>query len=155
MKFPKYRRHKKIYARVVLNGREIHLGLYDSPESKANYERVVSEWLQTGRKTPRPKRLATVRKQREESGEDRVLTITELAVRYFEHARTYYVKNGQPTSEAVFPTKCRHGILRIAWLTLYSVGHRFSAFSTPPFFQNLVRNGAMAGRHALRKAAPG
>lgn len=99
MKVPKYRRHKKIYARVVLNGREIHLGLYGSAESKANYERVVSEWLQSGRKTPRAKRLATVRKHRDESGEDRVLTVTELAVRYFEHARAYYVKNGQPTSE--------------------------------------------------------
>ena len=49
VRVPKYRRHKKIYARVVLNGREIHLGLYGSPESKANYERVISEWLQTGR----------------------------------------------------------------------------------------------------------
>ena len=99
MKVPKYRRHKKIYARVVLNGREIHLGPYGSPESKANYERVVSEWLQSGRKTPRPKRLATVKKQQDESGDDRVLTVTELAVRYFQHARTYYVKNGNPTSE--------------------------------------------------------
>jgi integrase len=99
VKVPKYRRHKKIYARVVLNGREIHLGPYGSPESKANYERVVSEWLQSGRKTPRPKRLATVKKQQDESGDDRVLTVTELAVRYFQHARTYYVKNGNPTSE--------------------------------------------------------
>jgi hypothetical protein len=43
VKVPKYRRHKKIYARVVLNGREIHLGLYGSPESKSAYERTVAE----------------------------------------------------------------------------------------------------------------
>jgi len=50
VRVPKYLRHKDKYARVILNGREIHLGLYGSPESKANYERVISEWLQTGRK---------------------------------------------------------------------------------------------------------
>ncbi len=89
VRVPKYRRHKKIYARVVLNGREIHLGLYGSPESKANYERVISEWLQTGRKAPRPKRLETIKKHRDESGDDAPLTLTELAVRYFKHAQAY------------------------------------------------------------------
>ncbi len=96
---PKYRRHKKIYARVVLNRREIHLGLYGSPESRAAYERAVAEWLQTGRKTPRPKRLATAKRERDALGLDGVLTITELAVKYFEFAQGYYVKNGEPTTE--------------------------------------------------------
>lgn len=100
VKVPKYRRHKKIYARVVLNGREIHLGRYGSPESKANYERVVSKWLQTGRKAPLPKRLATQKKLRDESGDDdTILTITELCVKYFTYAKTYYTKAGKPTSE--------------------------------------------------------
>ena len=80
MRVPKYLRHKKNYARVILNGREVHLGVYGSPESKANYERVVSEWLQSGRKAPRPKRVATLKKLREEQGDD-VLTITELCVK--------------------------------------------------------------------------
>jgi integrase len=100
VKVPKYRRHKKNYARVVLNGREVHLGVYGSPESKANYERVVSEWLQSGRKTPRPKRVATLKKLREEQGDD-VLTITELCVKYFKYAKSYYTKAGNPTSEVV------------------------------------------------------
>ena len=101
VRVPKYLRHKDKYARVILNGREIHLGLYGSPESKANYERVISEWLQTGRKAPRPKRLETVKKHRDESGDDAPLTLTELAVRYFKHAQAYYVKNGEPTSEVI------------------------------------------------------
>ena len=54
MRVPKYLRHKKNYARVILNGREVHLGLYGSPESKANFELVVSEWLLSGRKGPLP-----------------------------------------------------------------------------------------------------
>ncbi|MFM7318569.1 MAG: tyrosine-type recombinase/integrase [bacterium] len=73
--------------------------MYGSSESKANYERVVSEWLQSGRKTPRPKRVATLKKLRDEQGDD-VLTITELAVRYYKYAQGYYVKNGKPTTEA-------------------------------------------------------
>ena len=99
VKVPKYRRHKKIYARVVLNGREIHLGLYGSPESVAAYERTVAEWLQSGRKTPRPKRLATAKKEKDALGLEGVLTITELAVKYFEFAKTYYIKDGEPTTE--------------------------------------------------------
>ena len=101
MRVPKYLRHKVKYARVILNGREIHLGLYGSPESKVNYERVISEWLQTGRKAPRPKRLETVKRHRDELGDDAPLTITELAVKYFDHAQAYYVKNGEPTSEVI------------------------------------------------------
>ncbi len=76
VKVPKYRRHKQNYARVILNGREIHLGVYGSPESRAAYERAVAEWLQTGRKTPRPKRLATAKRERDALGLDGVLTIT-------------------------------------------------------------------------------
>ncbi len=62
---------------------------------------MISEWLQTGRKAPRPKRLETVKKHRDESGDDAPLTLTELAVRYFKHAQAYYVKNGEPTSEVI------------------------------------------------------
>ena len=101
MRVPKYLRHKSKYARVILNGREVHLGLYGSPESKENYERVVAEWLQNGRKTPRPKRLATIRKNPELTSEYDVLTITELGVKYCEFAQTYYLKAGKPTSELV------------------------------------------------------
>ena len=79
VRVPKYRRHKKIYARVVLNGREVYLGLYGTPESKANYERVVAEWLQSGRKTPKPKRQAEVIEASPPS-------ITELIVKFIEHA---------------------------------------------------------------------
>lgn len=94
VRVPKYRRHKKIYARVVLNGREIHLGLYGSPESKANYEREIAQWLQTGRKTPRPKRQPP-------SVEVGRASIVELCVKYVEFADGYYRRpDGTPTGEA-------------------------------------------------------
>lgn len=94
VKVPKYRRHKKIYARVVLNGREIHLGLYGSPESKAAYEREIAQWLQVGRKTPRPKR----QKPSLEVGR---ASIVEVAVGFLEYANDYYRRpDGTPTGEA-------------------------------------------------------
>ena len=99
VKVPKYLKHKNVYARVILNGREIHLGLYGTPESIAAYERTIAEWLQNGKKTPRPKRLATVKKEKDALGLEGVLTITELAVKYFEFAKTYYIKDGEPTTE--------------------------------------------------------
>ncbi|RLT09249.1 MAG: hypothetical protein DWI24_10025 [Planctomycetota bacterium] len=47
VKVPKYLKHKEVYARVTLNGREIHLGVYGSPESVAAFERAIAEWLQS------------------------------------------------------------------------------------------------------------
>ena len=94
MKVPKYRRHKKNYARVVLNGREIHLGVYGSPESKVMYEREIAQWLQVGRKTPKPKR----QKPTLEVGR---VSIVEMAVHYLEFAIGYYRRpDGTPTGES-------------------------------------------------------
>jgi len=94
MKVPKYRRHKKNYARVVLNGREIHLGVYGSPESKVMYEREIAQWLQVGRKTPKPKR----QKLTLEVGR---VSIVEMAVHYLEFAIGYYRRpDGTPTGES-------------------------------------------------------
>lgn len=94
MKVPKYLRHKQNYARVILNGREIHLGLYGSPESRAAYEREIAQWLQVGRKTPRPKR----QKPGLEVGR---ASIVEVAVGYLEYAQGYYRRpDGTPTGEA-------------------------------------------------------
>lgn len=45
-KVPSYRLHKASRQAVVtLNGNDIYLGPYASPESKAEYERLVAEWL--------------------------------------------------------------------------------------------------------------
>jgi len=43
---PKYRHYKpKDLAVVRLDGRDLYLGRYDSPESREKYRRVVAEWL--------------------------------------------------------------------------------------------------------------
>ncbi|MEI7920605.1 MAG: hypothetical protein WCJ40_01720 [Planctomycetota bacterium] len=47
VKVPKSLKHKEVYARFILNGREIHLGVYGSPESVAASERTIAEWIQS------------------------------------------------------------------------------------------------------------
>lgn len=89
---PSYRLHKpKGLAVVRLNGRDIYLGRYGTPESRTAYERVIAEWLANG------KQLAPQRG--EAFAASSAVTVNELILAYIEHAKRYYVKNGEPTGE--------------------------------------------------------
>ena len=84
---PKYRKHKASgQAIMTLHGRDHYLGPYGSVASRAEYDRIVGEWLARGR---------TPAAREQEYG----LTVVELTACYWAHAQTYYVKNGEPTSE--------------------------------------------------------
>jgi hypothetical protein len=49
---PKYRKHKRSgNALVVLNGREIYLGKHGSKASIEKYDRLIAEWIQSGRQS--------------------------------------------------------------------------------------------------------
>src|SRR5687767_2851155 len=82
---PSYRHHKPTgQAVVTLSGRDIYLGKWKSAESKAEYSRVVAEWL----------------------ANDRVLDenpfdakLKELLAKYWIFAQKHYRKNGEPTHE--------------------------------------------------------
>jgi integrase len=67
---------------VTLNGQDIYLGKWNSKQSRAEYDRVIGEWLAAGR------RLSAVSSD---------LTIAELCLAYWQFAKGYYVKNGKPT----------------------------------------------------------
>ena len=80
---PSYRRHKPTgQAVVTLNGHDIYLGKYGAKASRAEYDRLTGEWLAAGRCLPRP---------------ESDLTVAELAQRYWQFAKGYYRKDGQPT----------------------------------------------------------
>jgi len=82
---PSYRLHKPTgQAVVTIDGRDFYLGKHGSQASRSEYDRLIAEWLGNGR------RLA--------GSPD--LTITELMVGYVEFVDGYYLKNGEPTSEA-------------------------------------------------------
>ena len=82
---PKYRKHKASgQAVVTLSGRQFYLGPYGTRASHREYDRLVTEWLANGRTT---------------CNKTDVLTFNEVAVRFWRHAKGYYLKNGNPTSE--------------------------------------------------------
>jgi integrase len=88
-RIPSYRHFKpKNLGLVVLNGKQHYLGEYNSPASLAEYNRLVREYL------VQPAALPSF------SNSSGSLSISELILTYWEqHVRTYYVKNGRPTSE--------------------------------------------------------
>jgi hypothetical protein len=47
---PSYRRHRPTgQAVVTLDGRDIYLGKWNSQASRLEYDRIISEWLNSGR----------------------------------------------------------------------------------------------------------
>lgn len=86
---PTYRHHKGSgQAVVTIGGRDYYLGRYGSPESRAEYDRLIAEWLAHGRSLPRSA-----------SGSVADLTVNELLLAYLRFADGYYVKRGKPTVE--------------------------------------------------------
>lgn len=81
-KKPGYWSHKPSgQAYVRIDGKDHYLGPYGSAESRDRYDEIVREW--------------TVN----QSADGVTLTIDELALRYLQHARQHYRKNGHETSE--------------------------------------------------------
>ena len=81
---PSYRRHKPTgQAVVTINGRDIYLGKWNSAESKAEYDRLIAEFLANGR------RLQS----------DADATVVEVLNAYRKFAENYYRKDGRVTSE--------------------------------------------------------
>src|SRR5690606_36866211 len=87
-RIPSYRLHKPSGKAVVrLNGRDFCLGDHGTPESREAYDRLIAEWLGSGR------RLAAVTA----SGD---LTILELTDAFFAWCQERYVlPDGRASSE--------------------------------------------------------
>ncbi len=86
-RLPSYRRHKQSgQAIVTLSGRDHLLGPYGSAASRAEYQRLTSEWQASGRQ---PLALA------------HEITVAEVLAAFWRHAKLYYRDpDGQPTGEA-------------------------------------------------------
>jgi hypothetical protein len=79
---PKYARHKASgQAVVTIAGIDRYLGPYGSVASRAEYDRVIAEWLANGRQAT--------------GNPDSDLTVAELIQSYQEHVEDYYVKRGR------------------------------------------------------------
>jgi hypothetical protein len=93
---PSYRLHKPSGNSVVtLDGRDVYLGRHGTPESRAEYDRAISEWLANGRRLP---------------GGASDITINELVVRYIGHVDGQY-KSDEPEKirQAIRPVRQQYG----------------------------------------------
>src|SRR5687768_5399528 len=75
---------------VSPNGRRgprIYLGK-DGPAARAEYDRVIAEWMANGRSLP----------AKPAQGED--LSVEDVMGEYWGHAQRFYVKGGAPTGHA-------------------------------------------------------
>jgi hypothetical protein len=85
-------------ARVRLGGRDVWLGTWGTPEAEERYRRVVAEWLAHRRLPPSTGSPPHAR-----------LPVKQLILEYWRHAKSYYYKNGKPTSQLVM----LKGVLRL------------------------------------------
>jgi len=96
---PSYRLHKASNPAVVtLCGKDFYLGEHGSTASHEKYARLVAEWSAAGCKLP-PITSASN------------LTVSQVLAAYLAHAETYYVKDGDPTSQVGLA--CRYSIGRV------------------------------------------
>jgi hypothetical protein len=88
---PSYCCHKATGQAVVrINGRDVYLGKFGTAASKEKYGREIAEWQASGRLLSSESAAKVCQTS---------LTISELILAFLNHAQTYYVKNGKPTSE--------------------------------------------------------
>jgi len=84
---PSYRLHRPSgQAVVTLSGKDLYLGPHGAKDSRAEYDRLVMEWLSNGRHAE-PEPAAPT------------FTVNELLLAYWEFLDGYYVKDGEHTSE--------------------------------------------------------
>ena len=121
-RLPKYARQKSSgLAYVKINGKRRYLGPYDSPESRTAYDRLIAELVadrsaaENPAPSPKPRpKLKPASRPQYVAPPPRPIPISEVVLRYFEHAEAYYRKNGEPTGE--------HKVIRCAlrpFLDLY------------------------------------
>jgi integrase len=112
---PVYRLHKaRNLAVVTIAGKDRYLGPYGSPESHEMYARLIAELHAGGQQS--------VTAQPAEPQGDAALTVNDLIVRYYDFAKTYYVKNGKPTGEG---DNIRHALRPLRRLFGYSTASDF------------------------------
>ncbi len=121
-KAPAYTLHKPSgKARVRLNGRDIYLGTYDTPESREAYHKLIAEWERQGRAAAPATAGLTVREtklhaeqQAHAAAPD--VSVNEIMLGYVKHCREHYAnrrtfkKAMAKVNTALAPLKRAYGL---------------------------------------------
>lgn len=96
-------------ARVRINGRDHWLGKWGSAEAQLSYQRLVAEFLASGRVLPEPPTAiqieptwpgaAVASASPVEQASPGALTVVELVAMYVEHCRTYLQGSGRQADD--------------------------------------------------------
>jgi len=99
-RIPSYRRYKpKNLGLVVLDGKQHYLGKYGTPESLAEYNRLVQEWLARGPGPAGPPPVDVGGGEAREALSPSPL-VNELIVAFLKHAEVHYLRpDGTPSGE--------------------------------------------------------
>lgn len=90
---PSYLHHKPSGRAIVrINGKDIPLGRFGSPESRQRYAQILRQIEAGSQQTPSAPPAIN-------EASSSVITVAEVIADYMQHARTYYRKHGEPTSE--------------------------------------------------------
>jgi integrase len=86
---PSYCLHRASGQAVVrIDGKDHYLGKYGTPDSRAEYDRLIAEWLGNGRRRPVPSTAADP-------------SVNEVILAFWKHAEQHYrTEDGTPTGEA-------------------------------------------------------
>jgi integrase len=114
-RIPKYRLHKPTGQAVVrIQKRDIYLGAHNTPQSRERYDRVIAEWLASGR-APDPPICVRPAGPGQMGAPD--LSVNELLLAYLKYAQQHYRDpDGRPTGEvenakdALRPVKRLYGM---------------------------------------------
>ena len=128
LRTPSYRHHKPSgQAVVTLDGRDIYLGRYGTPQSRAEFDRLLAEWLSNGRRLPAPA-----------SAHGTDLSVNELSLAYLAFADGYYTKRGKPTSE---PGSIRQTIRPLRQLYGHTLAREFGPLQLKAVRQAMIDAG--------------
>ena len=128
LRTPSYRHHKPSgQAVVTLDGRDIYLGRYGTPQSRAEFDRLLAEWLSNGRRLPAPA-----------SAHGTDLSVNELSLAYLAFADGYYTKRGKPTSE---PGSIRQTIKPLRQLYGHTLAREFGPLQLKAVRQAMIDAG--------------
>jgi hypothetical protein len=125
---PSYRLHKPSGQAVVTpESRDLYLGRYGSPESRAEYDRIIAEWLSNDRRLP-----GSTFEARSD------LTINEILVAYPHLADGYYTENGQMTR---LPEDIRYAIRTLRKLYGHTLARTFGPLALKALRKSYIDSG--------------
>jgi hypothetical protein len=123
---PSYRLHKQSgQAVVTLSGKDVLLGRFDSPESHEGYDRITAEWLVAGRSLPAERSAP--------------LTVSELILRFWMHAQTYY-PDGDGTASGELDNY-RHALAPLRRLYGATAVADFGLLALKAVRENMIKRG--------------